>query len=472
MIKNQRTIKKTATYSGIGLHTGNKTSITFMPAPANSGIVFKRVDIKDSPKIPADVEHVIDISRGTTIGIGDVKIHTVEHVLAAISGLEIDNILCQVDGNEPPVGDGSALPFVEVLLKADFLEQDSPKDYLVIDRTIAYSDPSKGIDIVVFPSDEFRITFMVDYKNPALGTQYTSMYSLPEEFVTEFAASRTFCFLHEVKELRKSGLITGGALDNAVVIVDQEMNNEELDELRRLFNIDSKVSLHKNGILNGKELRYPNEPVRHKALDLIGDLALLGMPLKAHVMAARSGHGANAELVKLIRKEYKKKLIKSKFHMRDHKNIVLDAEAISKVLPHRYPFLLVDRIIDLVPEEYVVGIKNVTTNEPFFQGHFPGRPVMPGVLIIEAMAQVGGVLLLNAETEPDKKWVLFSGIDNVRFRKIVTPGDTLRYEVEMGTLRRSICKISGRAYVDDDLVCEADLMAAIVDRDQAERKKK
>jgi UDP-3-O-[3-hydroxymyristoyl] N-acetylglucosamine deacetylase/3-hydroxyacyl-[acyl-carrier-protein] dehydratase len=464
MLKNQQTIKEPVSYSGVGLHTGNKTKITFEPAPANTGILFKRADIPDSPPIPADVDHVIDISRGTTIGIGEVKIHTVEHVLASISGLEIDNIICNVHGNEPPVGDGSALPFVEVLLKAGFVEQDSPRDYLIIDRTIAYSDPGRGIDIVVFPSDEFRITFMVDYKNPALGTQYTSMYSLHEEFATEFAAARTFCFLHEVEELWKQGLIKGGDIDNAVVIIDRDMDAQELNDLRKMFGIDSQVNLSTNGILNGKELRYPNEPVRHKALDLIGDLALLGVPLKAHIMAARSGHGANAELVKLIRKEYKKKLIRSKYQIREN-NVVLDSTAITKILPHRYPFLLVDRILDLVPLEYVVGIKNVTVNEPFFQGHFPGKPIMPGVLIVEAMAQVGGIMLLNTESDPSKKLVYFTGIDNVRFRKTVVPGDALRYEVEMGAFRRSMCKMYGRAYVEDELVCEAELMAAIVDNE-------
>lgn len=448
------------------MHTGNKTKVTFKPAPVNTGIVFKRVDIPDSPEIKADVDHVIDISRGTTIGIGDVKIHTVEHVLAAISGLEIDNIICEVDGNEPPVGDGSSLPFVEVLLKAGPVEQEALRDYLIIDKTITYSDPSKGIDIVVFPSDEFRITFMVDYKNPALGTQYTSMYSLHEEFATEFAAARTFCFLHEVEELWKAGLIQGGNLDNALVIIDRDMEDKELADLRKLFGIAQNVKLSTNGILNNKELRYYNEPVRHKALDLIGDLALLGVPIKAHVMAARSGHGANAELVKLIRKEYEKKLIRKKFQSDDSKGVFLDTEAIQKILPHRYPFLLVDKILDLVPGEHVVGVKNVTANEPFFQGHFPGKPIMPGVLIVEAMAQTGGILLLNAQADPTEKLVLFTGIDNVRFRRTVTPGDTLRFELELGALRRSMAKIYGRAFVGDQLACEAELMAAIIDREK------
>src|SRR3990172_7473099 len=268
MLKNQQTIKQEVSYSGVGLHTGNKTKITFKPAPPNTGILFKRIDVAESPSIPADVDHVVDISRGTTIGIGDIKIHTVEHVLAAISGLEIDNIICEVHGNEPPVGDGSALPFVEILLKAGYVEQDSPRDYLIIDRTIAYSDPQKGVDIVVFPSDEFRITFMVDYKNPALGTQYTSMYSLHEEFATEYAAARTFSFLSEIEAMWKAGLIKGGKVDNAVVIIDRDMTDDELQNLRKLFGIDEKVTLSRNGILNGKKLRYPNEPVRHKALDL------------------------------------------------------------------------------------------------------------------------------------------------------------------------------------------------------------
>jgi UDP-3-O-[3-hydroxymyristoyl] N-acetylglucosamine deacetylase/3-hydroxyacyl-[acyl-carrier-protein] dehydratase len=464
MLKRQRTISKSVSYSGVGLHTGNLTTMTFKPAPVNSGIRFKRIDLDHSPEIPATIDYVVDISRGTSIGMNSVVIHTVEHVLAAAAGLEIDNLLVEIDNNEPPVGDGSALPFVQALTETGTVEQDSPKDYLVIESTIAYSDEKRGIDIVVFPSDEFRITFMVDYKNPALGTQYTSMYSLADEFAREYAPARTFCFLHEVELLREMGLAKGGTLDNAIVIIDKEIDQSELNRLTELFNLQEKVILGANGILNGKELRFPNEPVRHKSLDLIGDLALLGVPLLAHVIAARSGHGANVELVKMLRKEIEKKRIVTKYQGKTGKGFVFDADAIQKILPHRYPFLFVDKIIDLIPREKAIGIKNVSINEPFFQGHFPGHPVMPGVLIIEAMAQVGGILLLDAQEDRTDKLVYFTGIDKVRFRKTVQPGDQVRFEVELVQFRRSICRIAGKAYVADDLVCEAELMAAIVDR--------
>lgn len=464
MLKNQRTIGKQISYTGVGLHTGNLTTLTFKPAPTNFGIRFKRIDLEDCPEIPAIIDYVVDISRGTSIGMKNVVIHTVEHVLASAAGLEIDNLLVELDNNEPPVGDGSALPFVQALTEAGIVEQDSPKDYLVIEDTIAYSDEKKMIDIVVFPSDEFRITFMVDYQNPALGTQYTSMYSLKDEFVREFAPSRTFCFLHEVEQLREHGLAKGGTLDNAIVIIDKKIDTSELEHLKSLFNLKSEVVLGANGILNGKELRFPNEPVRHKTLDLIGDLALLGAPILAHVIAARSGHGANVELVKMLRKELEKKQIVSKYQRAKGKGFVFDIHAIQKILPHRYPFLMVDKIVDLIPRERAVGIKNVTINEPFFQGHFPAHPVMPGVLIIEAMAQVGGVLLLNAQEDQTNKLVMFTGIDKVRFRKSVYPGDQIRFEVEMLHYRRSICKIGGKAYVANDLVCEAELMAAVVER--------
>lgn len=465
MLRNQRTIAKPVSLSGIGLHTGNKTTITFKPAEPNTGIRFVRKGIEGCPEIPADIEHVVDNFRDTTIGLKDVQIRQVEHVLAAIYGMEIDNVLVEVDSNEPPVGDGSAMPFVQILQKAGIVTQNSPRDYLEIEETITYSEPSKGVDMVVFPSDEFRLTFMVDYQNPALGTQYTSMYSLTDEFVNEFAPARTFCFLHEVEELHDQGLIQGGNLNNAIVIVDRQLSNEELRGLAKRFHLEEEVVLGTNGILGGKQLRFYNEPVRHKALDLIGDLALLGVPLKAHVMAARSGHAAHVELVKKIRNVYKKKQITSKYQARPtKKGVFLDIQAIQKILPHRYPFLMVDKILDLVPKERVVGVKNVTTNEPFFRGHFPGHPIMPGVLILEAMAQTGAILLLDSLKNPEQKLAYFMSIDNVRFRKPVFPGDQIQIEVELARYRPTSCKMIGKAFVSNELVCEAEFMAAIIDR--------
>ncbi len=465
MLKNQRTIKRPVSISGVGLHTGNESTLTFKPAPEGYGIRFKRTDIEDCPDILADIDHVIDISRGTTIAQNCAVIHTVEHVLAAVAGLEIDNILVELTNNEPPVIDGSALTFVEILVETGFEEQDSPKDYIIIENTIAYHSEERKVDIVVVPSDQFRITFLVDYQNPVLGTQYTSLYSLEEEFVSEYAPARTFCFLHEVEMLKEQGLIKGGNVDNAIVIIDRDINESEFDRLKRLFNIPDSIVLGENGILDGKELRFYNEPVRHKALDLIGDLALLGVPLIGHIMAARSGHAANVELVKMLRKEFEKKKITSKYQQRAAgKGVVLDINAIQKILPHRYPFLLVDKIIDLVPKEHVVGIKNVTANEPFFIGHFPGRPIMPGVLIIEAMAQVGGILLLDSEENPSDKLVFFTGIDKVKFRKPVLPGDQIRFELDMLRYRQSICKMAGKAFVGDEQICEAELSAAVVNR--------
>lgn len=465
MLKNQRTLAQPCSLSGTGLHTGNRTTVTFKPSAANTGIRFRRVDLPENPEIPADIDHVVNNQRDTTIGKGDVQIRQVEHVLAAVYGLEIDNVVIELDSNEPPVGDGSAMPFVEILRQAGFVEQDSPKDYLAIEETIAYSDKEKGIDMVVFPSDDFRITFMVDYQNPALGTQYTSMYSLTDEFVKEFASARTFCFLHEVEALHDKGLIQGGNLGNAVVIIDRKLENDELQALAKKFGLEEEIVPGSTGILGGKELRYPNEPVRHKTLDLIGDMALIGRPLKAHVMAARSGHAAHVELVKQIRKLYKKQQITHKYQTQPaKKGVFLDAQAIQRILPHRYPFLLVDRIVDLIPGERVIGIKNVSMNEPFFTGHFPSHPIMPGVLIVEAMAQTGAILILDSIEEPEKKLAYFMSIDQVKFRKPVVPGDQIQLEVSLIRSRASSYKMAGKAYVAGELVCEAELMAGIVNR--------
>jgi len=464
MLEQQRTLKKAVSMSGIGLHTGTECTLTFKPAPENYGIRFIRTDLGGKPEIPAIADNVIDVSRGTTLGIGEAKVHTVEHVLSAIAGLQIDNIIIEVDGIEPPVGDGSAMPFVSVLQKTGFEQQEAPKDYLVIDKTVAYHDEEKNIDIVALPLDDYRLTVMVDYQNPALGSQHTGMFDLEKEFVNEFASARTFCFLSEVEHLADEGLIKGGDLDNAVVIVDHDISDKDLKNLGKKIGIKQEFILGENGILNNKDIRYKNEPVRHKLLDLIGDLALIGAPIKAQILAARPGHKANVEFAKQVRKLYQQKKLVKKFQHVKKEGVVFDTAAIERILPHRYPFLLVDKIIDLELDKKAIGVKSVTMNEPFFQGHFPNNPIMPGVLIIEAMAQTGGVFLLNAIPNPEEKLVVFMQINNAKFRKPVVPGDQLFMEVELVSKKRSIVMMQGKSYVNDVLVAEADFMAGIVDR--------
>jgi UDP-3-O-[3-hydroxymyristoyl] N-acetylglucosamine deacetylase/3-hydroxyacyl-[acyl-carrier-protein] dehydratase len=464
MKKLQRTIKKTAAYSGTGLHTGNRTTVTFEPAPVGHGIVFVRTDLAGAPEIPADIDHVTDITRGTTLKKGEAKVQTVEHVLAALAGLELDNLRVELDSGEPPVGDGSALPFVQAILHAGIQEQDSPKDYLEIDTPLFYSEKDKGIDLVVVPSDDLRITFMVDYRNPALGTQYTSLVSLEKEFVEEFAPARTFCFFHELEQLYREGLAKGGSIHNALVICDEDHCEAKIEKLKSMYGVKENIFVGKTGILNDVPLRFPNEPCRHKALDLLGDLYLLGVPLKGHVLAARSGHAANVALVKKLREQYEKKQITTRYQKKAAGDFFLDINAILEIMPHRYPFLLVDRVLDLQPRKRVVAIKNVTMNEPFFSGHFPGHPIMPGVLIVEAMAQAGGILLLNTVENPENKLVYFLGIDGVRFRKPIMPGDQIRFELDMIQFRRGTCKMQGKALVDGVVAAEATLMATIVDR--------
>ena len=464
MILQQRTIKKSISFSGAGLHTGNQSTLTFKPAPENYGIRFKRVDLGGSPEIPADVDHVVDVSRGTTLGIGDIKVHTVEHVLAAIAGLQIDNLIVELDSNEPPVGDGSALLFVETLLKVEFEIQNAPKDYLIIDQNIHYQDEKNGVDIVALPTNDFRVTVMVDYQNPALGSQHSGLFDLEKEFVTEFAPSRTFCFLHEVEVLHDKGLIKGGNLNNAIVIVDQELEDPEIERISKKLGIQESVIINKNGTINNKQLHFRNEPARHKLLDLIGDLALIGAPLKAQILAARPGHKSNVEFAKKVRKLYQQNKLIKKFQFEKKSGIVFDINAIMRILPHRYPFLLLDKIIEFEIDKRIVGVKNITVNEPFFPGHFPGQPVMPGVLILEAMAQTGGILILNGLENPEKKLAMFMSIDKAKFRKPVLPGDTLVLYLDVVTKKSKICAMTGKAYVNNVLVCEAELTAAITDR--------
>ncbi|MFH1851005.1 MAG: bifunctional UDP-3-O-[3-hydroxymyristoyl] N-acetylglucosamine deacetylase/3-hydroxyacyl-ACP dehydratase [Candidatus Neomarinimicrobiota bacterium] len=464
MSKFQRTISKPVSIVGKGLHTGVECTITFKPADSNTGIRFVRTDVEGCPEIKADIDHVVDISRGTTIRQNGVKVHTVEHVLAAVTGLRIDNILIELTEKEPPVIDGSAKEFVDALLTAGIVEQNARREVLEIDRTITYSDPERGIDIHVLPSDRFRVTFMIDYKIKTLGTQYTAIYNMEKDFADQIAPARTFCFLSEVEELKDKGLIKGGALDNAVVIIDKEINRKEVDRLRNTFGIEEDIILGANGVLNGKKLRFVNEPVRHKALDLIGDLALLGIPIRGHVIAARSGHASNVELVKKIKKEYEKKILQKRFQARVANEYLFDIQGVLNVLPHRFPFILVDRIVDMVPGERVQAVKNVTVNEPFFPGHFPHQPVMPGVIIIEAMAQAGAFLILHSLDNPNKKNMYITGIEQARFRATVIPGDQLRIEMELQKFRLGTAKLVGRSYVGDKLVAEAILTARVVDR--------
>jgi len=465
MLELQRTIAKPVSLSGTGLHTGTSCTITFKPAPENYGIKFIRVDLGGSPEIPANVDYVVDLSRGTTLGIGEAKVHTVEHVLAAIVGLQIDNIIIEIDGIEPPVGDGSAMPFVEKLLEAGFVTQNSPKDYLVIDQTVMYHDEERKIDIVALPLNDYRITIMVDYQNPALGSQHTGLFNLEKEFVTEFAPARTFCFLSEVEELADQGLIKGGTINNAVVIVDHKIDEERLKRLKEKLNLPEDISITHEGFLSNNQLRFKNEPVRHKLLDMMGDLALIGVPIKAQILAARPGHKANVEFAKKIRTLYQQKKLVKKYQLVKKEGVVFDANAIQRILPHRYPFLLVDKIIDLELDKRVVGVKCVTINEPFFPGHFPGQPIMPGVLIIEAMAQVSGILVLNSFIDPANHLVYFMSINNAKFRKPVVPGDQLILEAEIISKKTKYFSIKGSAYVDGNLVAEAEFMGAIVDKE-------
>ncbi len=463
MFQKQRTVKREISLTGVGLHTGNKCTMTFKPALPDSGIVFVRADLPGSPSVMADIDHVVDISRGTTLQKGEARVHTVEHVLAAFAGLQIDNLVVELDNNEPPIGDGSARPYVDKLLEAGIEDQDADKFYLEIDTPMSYSEPERGVDLVVTPSDDLRITFMIDYKNPALGTQYTSLVDLEKEFVEEFAPARTFCFLSEVEALKAAGLIKGGSLDNAVVIYDSDQGQVEVERIRAALNLKDEAFVGETGIINDIPLRFYNEPVRHKAVDLLGDLFLIGAPLRGHVLAARSGHKANVALAKKMRQLYKKKKIASQYGTKNM-TAFLDINSILKIMPHRYPFLLIDRILDLEPGKKVQAIKNVTINEPFFQGHFPGHPIMPGVMVLEAMAQAGGVLLLHAIDNPETKVVYFMAIDKAKFRQPVMPGDQLHFELVMNAFRRGACKMSGKARVDGKVVASADFMAMVVDR--------
>lgn len=461
MNEKQRTIKSPVTISGVGLHTGKHVTMTLHPAPENHWYRFRRVDLPDSPIVLADADNVSDTSRGTTISQNGASVSTIEHLLAALVGLQVDNVLIDIDGPEVPIMDGSSMPFVELLREVGFVEQQADREYFEIQHNIHHAEPERKVDMVAMPLDGYRFTCMIDFNSPVLGSQHASISGITE-FSEHIASSRTFCFLHELETLVAHNLIKGGDLNNAIVVVDREVQKEELREIAKLFNRED-IEVAREGILNNIELRYQNEPARHKLLDMIGDLALVGQPIKGHIMAARPGHAANVAFAKKIKQQIKRAK-EAKFTKVYDPNAtpVYDTVQIMKILPHRQPFLLVDKILELT-KTHVVGLKNVTINEDLFMGHFPGQPIWPGVLSIEGMAQTGGILVLNTVPDPENYITLFLKIDNARFRAQVNPGDTLIYQCHLNEpIRRGIAQMKGVGMVGDKVVVEADLMAQIV----------
>ena len=460
MNEKQQTIKKSVSVSGVGLHTGVQATMTFVPAPANHGYKFQRVDLPGQPIVDADVDNVVDLSRGTTIEQNGARINTVEHTLAALVGLQIDNVLIQLDGPEPPIMDGSSIKFVDALLEAGIEEQNAYREYFEIPEHIHFKNEDKNIEIAALPFPDYRLTVMVDYNSSVINSQHASLNDITK-FKDDIAKCRTFVFLHELEALYNQNLIKGGDLANAIVIVDRKVEEGELDHLAEVLN-KPKIALDaEKGILNNLELHYPNEMARHKLLDMVGDLALIGRPIKAQILAARPGHAANIAFAKLVKKLMKQAKVDVPRYDPSQPPI-FDINQISQLLPHGYPFRMIDRIIAL-DENSVVGIKNVTINEEYFVGHFDGNPVMPGVLQLEAMAQTGGILVLSTVPDPENYWPYLIGIENCRFRKNVVPGDTVIFKcVFTSPMKRGIVKMSGKGYVNNNLVCEADMIASLV----------
>jgi UDP-3-O-[3-hydroxymyristoyl] N-acetylglucosamine deacetylase/3-hydroxyacyl-[acyl-carrier-protein] dehydratase len=461
MVEKQRTLAREISLTGKGLHTGISVTITFKPASANQGYKFCRVDLPGKPMIDALAEHVTETSRGTTLVQNNASVATIEHVLAAFYGMKVDNAIIELNGPEAPIMGGGSVKFVEAIKESGIIELKEDRNYYIVKQKITFSDEEHGVDLILYPDDHFSINVLIDYNSKILGNQYAILDSI-DDFEDEISRSRTFVFFHELEPLFKMGLIKGGDLDNAVVILEKEVEQEEIDRIAKLFNRPG-ITSHKAGILNNTELRYPNEPARHKLLDIIGDLALIGQPIKGKVVATRPGHYANTRLAKIVRQEIKKAHSKREIPLYDPSEPpVYGIEEIKRKLPHRYPFLLVDKII-FIDEASVVGIKNVTNNESFFQGHFVDEAVMPGVLLVEALAQVGGVLVLNTIEEPEKYSTYFLKIDKVKFKHKVVPGDTVILKMELADIvRRGIVTMFGQAFVGNKLVVEGELTAQIV----------
>ena len=454
----QKTLKKPFTFTGIGLHTGKDIHMTFHPAPDNHGIKIQRIDLEDKPIIPALAENVTGTQRGTVLTKGKAEVSTVEHAMAALYALEVDNCLIEVDAPEFPILDGSAIKYVEAIKEAGIEEQDSYKDYYIVRRKMEVSDPETGSKLTLLPDDSFSINSFIEFESKYIHNQSASIEDM-QDFATEIAPARTFVFVREIEQLHKAGLIKGGSLDNAVVIYETKLSQDSLDELAKLIGVPPHDATEL-GYLNKRALNFPNEPARHKLLDVVGDMALVGKPIKGRIIATRPGHKINNKLARMLRKDIKLNEVQPPVYD-VRKEPLMDINKIRTLIPHRYPFLLVDKIIEKT-DKYIVGVKNITANEPFFTGHFPEEPVMPGVLQVEAMAQVGGIFVLSALDNPEKYSTYFLKIDSVKFRQKVVPGDTLILRVELTSeIRRGIATMRGLAFIGETVVSEAEFTALV-----------